>query len=140
MFKYKRNKIVYITIIIFLFIVLPTILLAQTGPPKPVKIENPIAVKSITDFISKILDIVVTIGTPIAVLAIIYSGFLFVKAQGKPEEINRAKETFLYTIIGIVILISATAISTLIQNTVEDIKSGSGEKVSIEQIIDINIS
>jgi len=46
---------------------------------EPIKLKNPIGnIKSLKAFIDEILGVVITIATPIAILAIIYSGFLFV--------------------------------------------------------------
>jgi hypothetical protein len=54
-------------------------------------------------------------------LAIIYCGFLFVKAIGKPEEIKKAKDALLYTVIGAAILLGAWTIAQLISDTIIEI-------------------
>ena len=54
-------------------------------------IENPISATNLWDAVIALVSIVRTIAIPFLVLAIMWSGFLFVKAQGKPEEINKAK-------------------------------------------------
>lgn len=85
------------------------------------KLCNPLAkagIQSIPDLIKTFLEGALKIGIPIIALAIIYSGFLFVKAQGKPEEINHAKDTLLYTLIGGAILLGAWAIAQMISATV----------------------
>lgn len=91
------------------------------------KIENPLGDKgpqNIPDFIAKAIDIVLIIGVPIVVLSIIYSGFLFVTAQGNPEKLKKAKNSLLYSIIGAVLLLGAFVIANAIGKTVEDIKKG----------------
>ena len=55
---------------------------------------------------------------PIIVLAIIYSGFLFVAAQGNSEKLGEAKKALLYTLVGAAILLGSLAIAELIKNTV----------------------
>ena len=83
------------------------------------RICNPLAItKTLPDFIKNILNGAVKIGIPIIALAIIYCGFLFVKAQGKPEEITKAKDALLYTLIGAAILLGALAIAQMISSTV----------------------
>lgn len=119
----KKNYKFLIFTVILLVLILPVIVYSDTGSSEPIKIKNPIGVDSIQDLITKILDIMVQIGTPIAVLFIIYSGFLFVVARGNPEKINHAKEVFLYAIIGTVLLLGAFAISEIIKNTVNQITS-----------------
>lgn len=94
-------------------LVLPILSLADTT------IDNPIKSKTIVEFIRNILEGVVKIGMPIIVLAIIYCGFLFVSAQGKPEDIKKAKDALLYTLIGAAILLGSWAIAQLIADTVK---------------------
>ena len=82
------------------------------------KLVNPIKVDNINDFIKILLQGVLKIGMPIIALAIIYSGFLFVEARGKPDEITKAKDALTYTLIGAAILLGSWAIAQLIANTV----------------------
>lgn len=86
-------------------------------------IVNPIGITSITGLIKTILQAVIKIGIPIVALAIIYCGFLFVKALGKPEELKKAKDALLYTVIGAAILLGAWTIAQLISDTVLEIAS-----------------
>ncbi|MEK7060349.1 MAG: TrbC/VirB2 family protein [Patescibacteria group bacterium] len=109
--KYIKKNLFNFILTAFM-LVLPVLSLADTT------IENPIASKTIIDFIQKILEGVIKIGMPIIVLAIIYCGFLFVSAQGKPESIKKAKDALLYTLIGAAILLGSWAIAQLIKDTV----------------------
>ena len=90
------------------------------------KINNPLGNKitDIPSFIKAIITIVLYIGVPIIALAIIYSGFLFVKAQGNPEQLTKAKSTLLYTLIGAALLLGAFVIAQAIGSTVEEIRKG----------------
>ena len=98
-----------------------------TNPPAACSglIHNPLGPKgpqTINAFIQLVLIGVIKIGFPVIALAIIYCGFLFVKAQGKPEEIKKAKDALLYTVIGAALLLGAWAIAQLIANTITQIK------------------
>ena len=88
-------------------------------------ITNPLGEKitDIPSFIKEAVNIVLYVGIPIIALAIIYSGFLFVKAQGNAEALTTAKKTLLYTLIGGALLLGAFVIANAIGKTVEDIKS-----------------
>lgn len=91
------------------------------------KIGNPLGTtgpQNLPDFIKAIIQIVLVVGIPILVLAIIYSGFLFVKAQGNPGELEIAKRSLLYTVIGGALLLGAFVIATAIGQTVKDIGGG----------------
>lgn len=87
-------------------------------------IKNPIGVKSIEDFIYKLIDIIVQFGVIIVVLGVIYSGFLFVTARGNPEKLTRAKTALMWVIIGGLVLLGARTIADVIQDTAGKLKSG----------------
>ncbi len=121
--KFLRKKI--ITTLAILFILLaPVLSFAGDGTGTPgslaTKLENPVGnIKTIQQFIGKLLDGAIKLGIPLVALAIIYSGFLFVKAQGKSEEITAAKDALLYSLIGGAILLGAWAISQALLDTVK---------------------
>ena len=86
-----------------------------------IKIKNPLQVEDVSAVISKVVDWLIQIGAVAVVLAIVYAGFLFVAAQGKPEEINKAKTTLFWTIIGAMILLGAQIISSVIESTLKQL-------------------
>jgi len=85
-------------------------------------VTNPIKANSIQDLVFQLADIVLTIAVPVSVLLLIYSGFLFVKARGNESEITEAKNTFLWTIIGIAVLFGARFLSEIIRGTINQLK------------------
>ncbi len=119
----KKN---WLNIILMVFMLaLPVLSLAGgtiTDPNPPantnVTIVNPIKSTTLVGFIQTILEGIIKIGMPIIVLAIIYSGFLFVSAQGNSEKLSEAKRALTYTLIGAVILLGSWAIAQLIADTV----------------------
>lgn len=118
--KKNPSKIIYVAFIS----IFPLISFAAdiNGIPcnavEPGKISNPIQYCSLIEFIQGFLTGALKIGIPIIALAIIYSGFLFVSAQGKPEAITKAKNALMYTLIGAAILLGSWAIAKLISETV----------------------
>lgn len=94
----------------------------QVGGKSATKLENPITSLTLQDFIIKILGVVIKIGYPVAILFIIYSGFLFVKARGNPEELKKAKSTFLWTIIGTAVLLGAQVLALAIGGTIQQLR------------------
>lgn len=93
-----------------------------TGSNVSAKLQNPLKVNSIEAVILLAVDIMIYVGVSFAILALIFVGLKFVMAQGKPEEINKAKAWFLWIIIGLAVLISAKVIVEIVQNTL--VKSG----------------
>lgn len=118
MMNYIKKNLNKIVLIILVFI-LPIISFAEVCDPSSGKICNPIKSNTLIDLIQKILEGAIKIGLPIIVLAIIYSGFLFVQARGNSEKLSEAKRTLLYTLIGAAILLGSWGIAQLISETVK---------------------
>ncbi len=87
-------------------------------------LKNPLKSLTIDAFLEDLLGIVVRIGFPFVVLAVIYTGFLFVSARGNEQKLTDAKNAFLWTVIGALIVLAAAAISQLIEGTVSEITKG----------------
>ena len=87
--------------------------------------QNPISgIKNIYALIYAILDFVAKAGSIVVIVMIIYSGFLFVKAQGNESEISKAKETFFWSVIGAIILLGAKALALVVCNTANGLGAG----------------
>ena len=86
-----------------------------------VKLENPLAVEGVADFVALVLKVLVMVALPIISFFIVYSGFLFLTAQGKPENLSKAKENLVYVLIGATLILGAWVIATLIGGTVSQI-------------------
>jgi len=121
--KYSFVMIIFVALIAPLLFV--NAAATTAGTTVSTTIENPLSseIDTIPKFIEAVLKIVLTVGIPIVALAIIYTGFLFVKAQGKPEELTKAKQSLLFTLIGAALLLGAFVIANAVVSTVEDIKS-----------------
>jgi len=125
------NILKYSFIVVFAFVAVSPFVFAGTetggaGINIKTNINNPLGqgrLETIPEFINEIIKIVLTVGVPIVALAIIYTGFLFVKAQGNPDELVKAKKAFVFTIVGAAILLGAFVIANAIDKTVDDIKS-----------------
>jgi hypothetical protein len=94
--------------------------------PIDIVFQNPLGngqsgIGSISDLLASILEIIITVGIPLVVLAVIYTGFLFVSAMGDKEKIKKAREAFLWTIIGGVIILASWVIAEAISSTVNQI-------------------
>jgi len=137
--KEKRHSILskllkYSHIIILIILMIPILFVSAEGGTGDgggtstnvtVKIENPLdsGIETLPDFIEAVIKIVLIVGIPIVALAIIYTGFLFVSAQGNPEKLTKAKKALVYTLIGAVLLLGAFVIANAISETVDEIKS-----------------
>lgn len=85
-----------------------------------VKLKNPLKsdLDSIPKIINAILDnIVIPIAVPIFILALIYTGILYVIARGKPEKLNEAHNALKWTLIGGAVILGSKLISSAIAGT-----------------------
>jgi hypothetical protein len=112
----KINKI----IINFLatFLLYPVLVLADNIT---IKIPNPAGSNNNLLAILKALlsNVVMPIGAVVVVMYIIYAGFTFVTAQGKPKEIEDAKKRLLWALVGAAVLLGAVAISAALCTTLK---------------------
>lgn len=69
-------------------------------------------------FTAAVIKTAVNVMLPFVVLGFVYSGFLFVKAQGKPKEIEEAQKAITWSIIGTFILFGAWGFAQIISTTV----------------------
>lgn len=108
------------------FTLLPVVVFAQStvGGGNSGYLNNPTAganINNVQDFIAAFLKAVVQISLPILTLFIVYAGFLFVTARGNPEKLRKARENFLYVIIGAILILGAWVLATLISSTASQV-------------------
>lgn len=135
MFNIKRIFLIQLVILAIMIIPLTVSAQGQTPPPEgggtpppssvSLKLDPPLKdnISSLEDFIKAILnDIVLPIGAVVVVIFIIYSGFLFVTAQGNETKLEKAKSTFLWTVIGAAVLLGSWAVSQVIKTTIDQLR------------------
>lgn len=93
----------------------------STGQGVTAKLENPIQQDTFMELISAFIKAVVQVAMPFIVFAFIWSGFLFVKAQGKEKELLEAKRAIYYSVLGAFILLGAWGFANIISKTVSTI-------------------
>ena len=86
-------------------------------------LENPIKVGTLTELLQKAIDIVWKLGIPVIVLVIIYTGFLFVAAQGNPTKLIKAKDALLWVIIGSAVVLGSWVLAKALAGTVKNLQS-----------------
>src|SRR3989344_1350540 len=86
-------------------------------------LENPIKVGTLTELLQKAIDIVWKLGIPVIVLVIIYTGFLFVAAQGNTTKLTKAKDALLWVIIGSAVVLGSWVLAKALAGTVKNLQS-----------------
>jgi len=116
------NKIYYTSLVAF-FALAHTVFAAEINPVIKQNLENPLGgTTTIYVFLEKVLKVVADIGFPVVVLAIVYSGFLYVKAQGDPGGLEEAKTALTYSIIGGAIILGAWVLAEAIGGTISTLR------------------
>jgi hypothetical protein len=130
--KYLKNKkysllsglLKYSFVVIVLVSVLAPIFFVGADTTVNTGIENPLGKNGPQDlpaFIEIILNAVLIIGVPVVTLGFIYTGFLFVQAQGSSEKLKTAKNSLLYVVIGAALLLGSFVLSKTLKSTVDEI-------------------
>ncbi len=84
-----------------------------------IKLDNPLKnTSNLTDFMDHLLTGITFLLTPVVVVMFLWTGFLFVKAQGVAEEITKARDALMYTLIGAALVLGAKGLSEVIRSTI----------------------
>lgn len=106
-----------------------------TGNPPPGGTTNPNIIKpiitnplkagignDIPSIIKAVMKgIVMPLASVLVVLAILYSGFKFVMAQGNSTELQKAREGLVWVLVGSAILLGAYGISEVLETTINQV-------------------
>jgi hypothetical protein len=110
----KKNKI-FLAALAFMIFVLPFIIFAQD-----VSIENPVTVSTVEDFLRGVSWFLWALVVAIVPIMMIWAGILFVTSEGNPERVKKAKNLVTYIIVGIVVALVASGITTLLANILSE--------------------
>ena len=84
-------------------------------------IVNWLKVGTIPEFLSALFKIIAEIGAVVLAFYIVYTGYLFVTAQGNEQNLQKAKESLKWVLIGGAIILGAQVLSNAILQTITDI-------------------
>ena len=119
--KYIASRY-YVLQVAMLATIAPGVLYAQNCGDG--QLCNPLAGDmSLMQFVTFLVkDVLVGIIAPIVLtLALLYSGFMFISAQGNDAQLAKAKNNFLMVIVGGILLLGAYVILEVITNTVDQL-------------------
>lgn len=103
------------------FLFLPGFVFAQTPAPSPalLQVQTDLGTfATIGEFVSEALKWITPLLGSIAVLLVIYAGFLYMTSQGNSENISTAKELLLGTILGLLLLFTAQILLSQVIGTI----------------------
>lgn len=83
------------------------------------EIKNPIGAENLEDILQIFTDRVLDIVIPVAVLLYVYAGFNLLIAAGRPAYIKKAKDTFTYTSLGLLVIFIGGGFVDLIRSILD---------------------
>lgn len=113
-------KIQKIGVIISLFC-LSTVAFADGEGETGGTLSNWLSVGTVPEFLNALFKDIAEIGAAVLAIMIVYTGFLFVKAQGNETKLAEAKKSFTWVIIGGAVILGAWVLSEAIEKTIMDI-------------------
>lgn len=103
----NKNLLKYLLITLLLFLPLCYIIASVTLP-------NPLGVNSIQEFIKKIADFIRNLALVISPIILVYAGILYIFSGGDPTKANKAKDVIIWTVVGLLIVLSGDALINFI--------------------------
>lgn len=82
-------------------------------------IKNPLKAEDIPSLILNIAEFARQIGLPLAIIFIVYNGFLFVSARGDEKKLESAKEGIKWSLMGAALIVGAEFLAKAIVNFVK---------------------
>ncbi len=122
--KFLKRKIV---ILFFVLSIVITPFFSFADEEITATLENPLSATSLFCFLKDILDVLLTIGVIIAVLFMVYAGFMYVTARGDTAKLSTAHKAFLGAVIGTAIIMGVWVIANAIVGTINAIRPGTAE-------------
>lgn len=109
----KKNLIIFSLLFVFCCLsLISRVVLAEEEPdlnlPNPLKTDDPVVV------ITRIVKYVLGLVGLIAVIMIIYGGFVWMTSGGNTEKIKKGKDTVVWAILGLALVFFAYAIINFI--------------------------
>lgn len=80
-----------------------------------------ISISSLNDIwliVAAIIEILLRVSSLVAIAFIIYGGFQYLTSQGEPDKTNRARQTLMNAVIGLIIAILAAVIVNFIASSI----------------------
>jgi len=112
------KKFLSTTLIVLVFFTAITAFFGVAQPAEALKLENPLAVDSFQEFITRLIRMLIFIAAPALALIVAVAGLRFVVSGGNPKKRESAKNMIKYGIIGFLIIILAWVLVAVLQGLV----------------------
>lgn len=121
-----KNNFIKIFLFIIIGMSIPFVVMAKPLPQSSVnqplpqtsvstKIEDPLGGKDFTDITKDIISWLVNIGISLAVIMIMYAGFLWMTSGGDETKVTKARQTLIWSLVGLGVLIIGRGFVSILQ-------------------------
>ncbi|NCN07113.1 Ig-like domain-containing protein [Candidatus Falkowbacteria bacterium] len=128
--KIAKKMILASFLVVFLVLILPNVGLAQTTADNRFGLADAASIGlGQTDLrvaIVRIIQIILSFVGIIAVIMVLYGGFIWMTSGGDPAKIEKAKKILINTIIGIIVILSSYIITAFIIGALTGAGGGGG--------------
>ena len=119
------NKIIiFATLALLALLFTPALTLSAVS-----SLPNFANVSSVSDLFTSIVNAVMKLALMFAVVMIIWSGFMFITAQGEEAKIKKARQNLIYTLVGVIVIILSTELANYINELLGGTASSLIEKI-----------
>ncbi|HOX30241.1 MAG TPA: pilin [Candidatus Paceibacterota bacterium] len=108
---------------LFGLMICPATSSAALDPPDPetdVTKDTTPPTNSVEEAINNVMNWFFIIVLIIAVMFLLYAGFLFITAGGDPDKVNSARQNVMYAMVGVAVAVLAKGIVALVQGLVQE--------------------
>lgn len=98
--------------------VTPLVAHGQTGPGTTITLVSPFDCSDITSCFAKIMDVVVKVVTPVAVIMIMYGAFLVMTSRDNATQRKSGLHAIWWAILGFAIILLASGIAAVLTDIV----------------------
>jgi len=116
------KKIVFAVFLVLLFLLFPLgnrFLYAQTNGQGIIIFQNPLRAESFDEILDIVANIMRVLAVGIGTIMIIWGGIMIMTSAGSEEKVTKGKKIIKWTIIGVVIALSASFIIDLIRELLD---------------------
>ena len=113
--KIKKTKIlsIILTSFVFLFVIAPMVFAIATTDTKKSGIDSMTDLVALINAIATWFQAIVLV---IAIIMIMYSGFLWMTAGGDDDKLGTARKTLIYGLVGIAVVVLAYTATSIVTN------------------------
>lgn len=80
------------------------------------EIKNPLSSGDFVTLLNNIITALIKLAVPIAIIMIVWAGFLLTTSGGNEDKVSTARKTILYTVIGFIVLLLSKGVASLIES------------------------